>query len=333
MDEPTPADDPMPDDIVLDELSRAFGTDAAPARATITIGGDDDLPDPVYLDDELAGDRSPSGTVFIEDDGTGDAIGAKEASSQGIEPRIRQRRIGVRRAAALRRIKWIALAVGVVLAVLTVLALLGSSLFAVEDVAVSGNVYTDPVALEQVVDDLLGTPVLLVDTDDAERRIEEIAWVEDARVRTDFPDRVTIEIRERTPLATMRGVDGRFRVLDRDGRVLDVLEGQPVALVLIAGPGTLDLGVGEYASVGYRSAASLVLKLTPEVRSRTDSITVTGDGGDLRLALRRDDGTPVEVRFGSAVGDNDQIDKLVLLEARLEDLDDPSVTVIDVSAA
>ena len=53
---------------------------------------------------------------------------------------------------------------------------------------------------------------------------------------------------------------------------------------------------------------------------------VTADGSDLRLILTRENGGPVEVRFGSAVGDTDQFDKLVLLEARLEDLDDPTVS-------
>jgi cell division protein FtsQ len=337
MSEPTPPDAAVPDDTVLDELSRAFGVDDPEAfadapRATIAIGGDD-LPDAVYLDDELAKDDSSAGTVFIDDDGTSDAIGPKEATSQGIEPRIRQRRIGVRRAAGLRRLKWVGLAIAVAIVLIAVLAVLGSSLFAVEEVSVGGNVYTDPDALQEVVDDLHGTPVLLVDTDAAERRLEAIAWVEQARVSTDFPDRVTIEIRERTPVSTMRGTDGLFRVLDRDGRILDVLEGQPVALVLISGPGTLDVASGEFASIGYASASSMVLKLTPSVRARLDSIQVTADGADLRMILTRENGAPVEVRFGSAVGDTDQFDKLVLLEARLEDLDDLTVSVIDVSTA
>ena len=327
-DDDTVPDGHAPDESVLDELSRAFGG----GRATIAIGGDDDLPDAVYLDEELDRDDS-SGTVFIDDDGSSDAIAAKDATGAGIEPRIRQRRIGVRRAAGLRRLKWVLIGFGVLLVVVVALAVLGSSLFSVDQVAVSGNVYTDTDALQEVVDDIEGTPVLLVDTGEAEERLEAIPWVEDARVRTDFPDRVTIEIRERTPVATMQGADGLFRVLDREGRVLDVIEGQPVALVLIAGPGTLDMAAGEFASVGHSSAASMVLKLSPTIRERTESILVTPDGTDLRLIIGREDALPVEVRFGSAVGDNDQIEKLVRLETRLDDLDDLSVTVIDVSTA
>ena len=353
-------DEPVADSVVLDELLRAFNSDEnssteasedadkepesepdkepdlevdAPAeRATIAIGSSDDLPDAVYLDDELGRDAAEEGTVFIDDDGSSDAILPKDATSPGIEPRLRQRRIGVRRAESRRRLRWVFIGVGVFAVLIAGLAVLGSSLFSVDDVSVGGNVYTDPDALDAVVDDLRGTPVLLVDTGEAEERIEEIPWVEDARVRTDFPNRVTIEIRERTPVAAMLGSDNLARVLGKDGRVLEVVEGQPVGLVWISGPGTMELTPGEFSSIGYTSAASLVTKLTPTIRSRVDSMLVTPDGSDLVLILTSDNGL-IEVRFGSAVGDHAQIEKLVRLERILEDLADESVEVIDVSTS
>jgi cell division protein FtsQ len=322
--QPTPAND-----AVLGELSAAFGN-----RATITIGGDDELPDAVYLDEELERGVATGGTLFIDDDGSEDAVAPKEASTRGIEPRLRQRRIGVRRAESRRRLRWVVIGGVVLLVVIAALAVLGSSLFDVEEVNVSGNVYTNPDRLQAVVDDLMGTPVLLVDTQQAEEDLEAIPWVEDARVRTSFPNTVSVEVRERTPLIAMAGSDGLSRVLDRDGRVLDSIEGEPVALVWISGPGTLDAAAGSTASIGYSSAASLVTKLTPTIRARVDSMLVTPDGSDLVLILNGTEGNgQIEVRFGSAIGDDEQIAKLVRLERKLEDLGTDPVEVIDVSTA
>jgi cell division septal protein FtsQ len=303
---------------------------SAERRGTISIVADD-LPDVAYLDDELDREDS-SGPVFIDDDGSSDAVLPRDASTRGIEPRIRQRRIGVKRAENRRRLWWVALAVVVVAAGVAVLALLGSSLFAVDQVTVTGNVYTDPDQLQTIVDDLIGTPVLRVDTAEIEARVEAIAWVDDARVRTSFPDSASIDIRERTPIATMAGADGRYRVIDVDGRVLSVVDGQPVAPLLISGPGTLDLSPGEFAPIGYSAGASFVTKLTPEVRSRVESMLVTADGADLVLVLTSDRG-PIEVRFGSAIGENAQIEKLVRLQRTLDDIGTKPVTVIDVSTS
>ena len=66
---------------VLGELSAAFAE-----RPTITIGGDE-LPDAVYLDDELERGVATGATLFIDDDGSEDAVAPKEASTRGIEPR------------------------------------------------------------------------------------------------------------------------------------------------------------------------------------------------------------------------------------------------------
>lgn len=337
---------PPPDPAVLDELSEAFAVvdedhvdDGTADRAddpaaVISIGADDDLPEAVYLDEVVGegGDGSGSSPLFIDDDDRSDPLPTQDATGAVVEPRLRQRRIGVNRAASRRRLWWAGAALVVIALVVGALAVLGSSWFAVEQVSVSGNVYTDPDGLAEVVDDLEGTPVLLVDTRAAEARLEEIPWVESARVTTRFPDSATVEIRERTPVASIAGSDGLFRVLDADGRVLDVIEGQPVALVWIAGPETLDLAPGTFAPVGYSSAASLVTKLTPNIRGRVEAILVTPDGSDLAMVLTSPNG-PIEVRFGSAIGDNAQIEKLVRLERTLEDRSDEVLSVIDVSTA
>ena len=112
---------------------------------------------------------------------------------------------------------------GVVLVVVVAaLAVLGSSLFAVDEVEVTGNVYTDAARTSGGGRRPDGHAGAARRHAAAEEELESIPWVEDARVTTSFPNSATIEIRERTPLVAMPGTDGQTRVLDREGRVLDV---------------------------------------------------------------------------------------------------------------
>ena len=55
-----------------------------------------------------------------------------------------------------------------------------------------------------------------------EDQLERSPWVAEARVATDFPHGASIEIRERVPIATYAGSDGRFRIIDVEGRVVAV---------------------------------------------------------------------------------------------------------------
>jgi len=303
-------------------------------RATIAIGGDDEMGDIAYLDEMVAGDDD-SGTVFIDDEGRSDAMQASAAGVSTVDARMRQRRIGVRRARSRRRLWWVVGISAAFIVVVGALAALGSGWFAVKDVTVLGQVYADQVAVDEVVADLEGTPVVLVDATELEERLEQIPWVESARITTDFPDAATIELREREPVATVQGTDARFRVLDRDGRVLDVIDGQAAAVVLITGPDPVDLLAGQFTDVGHAAAAALVTKLTPDVRARIVAIQTTADGAEMALVLRSADGEgpDIVVRLGSAIGDNDQIEKLVRLERVLDDADGAGATQIDVSTA
>ena len=288
---------------------------------------DESIPDAVYVKGNLATDSAGErSTVFIDGHGsTGETISVEAAAAATrIEPRLRDRRIAVKRAAGRKRIKWALIATVVIAVVVGGLAVLGSSLFAVEDVEVEGAVYTDERALAAVVDDLEGTPVLRVDTDAAERELEAIPWVESARVTTDFPDRVKIEIRERTPAVAYQAADDRYRVIDAEGRVLDVLDGQPVEYLQLTSAERPSLAAGQFAPRGFAAAASLVQAMTPQMARRAESVAVAPDGGDLRLQLRG--GT--EVRFGAA---EDLVAKLVRLQTVLDDHADRPLSVIDVS--
>lgn len=315
-----------------------------PVVPTVRIA-DDDLPDAVHVDGDLVAgasgdDEAVRPTVFIDEDPNHADVVTMDvaASATRIEPRMRERRIAVRRAVGRRRLKWVAMASSVVLVVVGALAVMGSQLFAIDEIDVEGAVYSRGPAFDEVLDGLNGTNVLRADTGQAERDLEAIPWVADARVTSDFPNGATVEVRERIPSITYQGPDGRYRVLDRDGRVLDVIDGQPTAyLELLVTDGT-DLDPGQTAPPGYRAAATLVQALPPQMRQWALSVSATADAADLRLVLDSASvGGPgggsaggIEVRFGAA---QDLVDKLVRLQTALTNPnpDNAPTEMIDVS--
>lgn len=300
----------------------------------------EELPDPVYvagsLDVPVAGsDDAARSTVFIDEDpGTADVVPIDVATAAArMEPRLRERRIAVKRAVGRRRLKWAAIVAAVLVVIVAVLAVLGSSLFEISSVRVEGRVYSGGDEFDSVIGKLEGANVLRVDTGAAERALEAIPWVESARVSTDFPNGATIEVRERTPSISFQGPDGRYRVIDADGRVLDVIAGQPVDYLELFVTDGSNLEAGQMTPPGYRAAATLAQALTPSMRARVESISVNASATDLRLMLDAAQGAGgIEVRFGAA---EDLVDKLVRLQTALTDPDPerPPTTMIDVSGS
>lgn len=343
------------------------GGGPAPARTgrpTIVIGGDDSLPDAIYLDEgDSSSSRNPTdrsgrvpdiapdgsgarGTIVIGDElEASGAFDAVEVPSRSMDPRVRARRIAVKRAQGRKRLLWVGAVAAVVVVIVAVLAVFSSSLFAVERVDVQGAPYTQARygdRMQAVVDQMMGEPVLLVDTKAAEAELEQLPWIERAFVTTDFPNRVLIDVRERQPLATFVGSDTRYRVIDRDGFVLDVLDGRPSNYMLIDGVGP-DLDAGSSAGAQYSAAAQLVGALPAEIRSITMAATLDPTTGDLGLIVQNiapvDPETPVdpgaapsepplvEVRIGSFNGLDGKLARLLQLVR--DGLDDTSK--IDVS--
>lgn len=267
---------------------------APPSEEAVVVIEADDLPDAIVLD----GDPSTGGRVL---DGSG------AAGRPGVDPRFRARRIAVLRAESRKRLRWAMIAGAVLLVVVAVLAVLASPLLAIDTVEVDGAVYADPAAIQEVVDALHGEPILTADLDGAARRLEQIPWVEAARVTMHMPNRVTIEIAERTPVASFQGTDLQFRVIDADAFVVAVLPNPPADYPPITGvlPNT---PAGTGAGTEVNGASQLISALPPMLADRLGSVKL-GGAGDLTLLLDGvDGGAPPEIYFGAP---NDYRDKLI----------------------
>ena len=237
-------------------------------------------------------DSSGKKRVVISDDSEViDRKSSRNPSDNGAS-RFRLRRIAVRREEGRRRLRWFTVLGLGVAGIILVLLLLTSPLLSVRKVEVEGVVYANPELVASIVDSIDGEPVLTVDLDAAEDKLLMIPWVRQARVSMHLPSRVTIEVVERAPIAFFRSVDGFNRVIDRDGRVLDVIEGDPVDFTPIIGTGP-NLSAGQNTEQPFLGAAELINALPSELRSRLLTVTVSPEG-EVSLALTND----VEVLFG-----------------------------------
>jgi cell division protein FtsQ len=237
-------------------------------------------------------DSSGKKRVVISDDSEViDKKSSRPQSDNGAS-RFRLRRIAVRREEGRRRLRWFTVLGLVVAAVIIVLLLLTSPLLSVRTVEVEGVVYANPELVASIVDSIDGEPILTVDLDAAEDKLLLIPWVRQARVSMHLPSRVTIEVVERSPIAFFRSVDGFNRVIDRDGRVLDVIEGDPIDFTRIIGTGP-NLSAGQNTEQPFLGAAELINALPAELRARLLTVTVSPEG-EVSLALTND----VEVLFG-----------------------------------
>lgn len=204
-----------------------------------------------------------------------------------IDPRIRARRIEVRRGEGRRRLGRL-VEVGIVLGVAAVfVAALFTPLLDVDEVVVTG---VDPARAELVADAAgidLGTPLVAADLHEAGTRVAALPWVAEASLSRGIDGTVSVAVVERVPVAAVSGADGALAV-DVEGRVLGPASpSASAALPVLEGvapvpPGAyLPEGVGEALEIAAEAGASL-----PGVVAAIDPADLVGtlaQGGRVRF--------------------------------------------------
>jgi cell division protein FtsQ len=126
--------------------------------------------------------------------------------------------------------------------------------------------YAQRFEIEAVLQVSRGAPLLALDLPAIREKLETLAWVEQASVMRQFPDRLVVRIGERTPFALWQHA-GRLALIDRQGRVLtqEQLERFP----------NLPLVVGAGAPA---RAQRLFVKLDglPRLKAQLDSVVWVG---------------------------------------------------------
>ncbi|MDF1722684.1 MAG: FtsQ-type POTRA domain-containing protein [Minwuia sp.] len=162
-----------------------------------------------------------------------DAKAGKAAQNPGKQPRTMRRRSQRRRIGG-----WVVLGVALSIIVTTVFgvrqgwhaqafAALGRGVndvyratgLTVTEVTLSGRTHTGSPALRRALGVEVGDPILNLDLDDLQDRLQGIGWVASAEVQRHLPDRLHITIVEREPFARWQR-DGRTALIDRAGAVI-----------------------------------------------------------------------------------------------------------------
>lgn len=210
-----------------------------------------------------------------------------------MDARFRARRHDVMRQRARRRRRLTMSVVALVLLAVAGTALARSSLFAIDDVRVTGVQGPEADLVRRAAALHPGDNLLTADLRGAAARVADLPWVRDATARRIPPSTVELQTSRRAPVVVVRLPDAAWLV-DADGVV--VAGGSQEGLVEVTAPHSVVPGVGgEVRDAALRNALTAHAELPAALRSRVVRYEAPS-ARDLRLHL---DGGIV-VRFGVA---------------------------------
>jgi len=204
-----------------------------------------------------------------------------------IDPRIRERRIGVIREAGRRRLR-VLLVVSIVLctAGLAFLAVT-SPLLDVDSIPVAGAQHVTAAEVRAASGVHIHDHLLFVDLGRVKARLEKLPWVSGATVHRDLPGTLSITVIEYTPVAYVR-VAGGVMLVAANGHVIDRANAAPAHTVEVRGLRRAPLAGELLAPV---DAAGFTGQLPAALAARVGAVDVSGDGlaldvvgnGEIRL--------------------------------------------------
>ena len=261
-------------------------------------------------------------------DGTGrggprDGDDRPVATVVAVDPRMRSRRIGVRRDAGRRRLKRLTLALSLAALVVALTVATRTPLLDVDRVTVTGTQRTSAEDVTRLAAVDRGTPLVSVDPGAVARRVEELPWIASAQVERAWPSTVKIQVTERVAVAMVQVTDDRAAVVDADGWVVSIESRAADAPADPAGPLVLT-GIDERVAEGERldEEARAALAVASALAERLPG-AVSSVSTDLDAELV-DGGS---IRFGS-VEDLDA--KVTAARTVLEDVDTTCLELLDV---
>jgi cell division protein FtsQ len=201
-------------------------------------------------------------------------------------------------------------------------ALLGSSLFAVRSVVVTGARLVPESEVLAVAAVKPGTPLIRVSTAQVAGRVLTIRQVQGVRVTKSWPDRVVIAVRERTSALAASLPGGGFDLIDANGVIVQSAPTRPSGLPLYT---TTEAASSLRGDPDVAAAAAVLAELPGAVRSSVTSVIVPSPD-QVTLSL----GSGVTILWGSAddaAAKARELTVLMATHARYYDVSSPATAV------
>jgi cell division protein FtsQ len=200
-------------------------------------------------------------------------------------------------------------------------ALLGSGLFAVRSVVVTGTHLVPESEVLAVADVQPGTPLIRVNTARIAARVLTITQVQGVRVSTSWPDEVVIAVRERTAALAVLVPSG-FDLIDANGVVVQLVEARPAILPLYTTSASVSSLRGD---PDVAAAAAVLGELPTSLRPSVASVIVPSPD---QVTLRLNSGvTIVWGSPGDAAAKARELAILMPTHARYYDVSSPDTAV------
>ena len=102
-------------------------------------------------------------------------------------------------------------------------------------IEVEGTTHVSRGQIMQVMGEDIGRNVFFVPLDERKHKLEQIPWVESAAVMRFLPNRLRVEIHERTPVASVK-VDSNIALIDAAGVIMDMpVKGETYSFPVVVG--------------------------------------------------------------------------------------------------
>ena len=199
-----------------------------------------------------------------------------------IDPRLRQRRIAVRRAEGRRRLRVVMTVILVLLVGTGAYAATQSPLLDLDAVEVSGVLGSEADAVRDAAGLANGTPMTELDLDAALGSVMALPWVATATIDRNWPGTVAIDVERRVAVAVLPTGDGASILIDAEGVAIERVSTAPVSLPVIAVVAAGDLGDVQTQALPL---VPLVQAIPDDVRPWIETLGIRNEGGAGRLEI------------------------------------------------